>query len=134
MVLCALCSGTTHAAELGIQVTGLRSEDGLLRLALFSEPAEFPSGAAVRRIDLPAKAGSMHLVLHNLAPATYAIALFHDEDGDNEFDRGFLGIPREGYGFSRDAWARWSAPSFNDAAIAISEGGANITVMVRYWW
>jgi len=52
-------------------------------------------------------------------PGVYAAAFFHDEDSDREFDTGFLGIPLEGYAFSRDAHAALSAPSFASAAFRV---------------
>ncbi len=52
----------------------------------------------------------------------FAIAVFHDEDLDQELDRNFLGIPREDYGFSRDARGRFGPPSFDDARLELGAG------------
>ncbi len=49
----------------------------------------------------------------------YAAAFFHDEDGDRVLDKNFLGIPTEGYAFSRDAHAALSAPAFERAAFDV---------------
>ena len=40
-----LAAGAAGAADLTITVTGLRSADGLVRLAIFDEADEFPVGA-----------------------------------------------------------------------------------------
>lgn len=52
-------------------------------------------------------------------PGLYAAAFFQDEDGDGDIDTGFLGIPTEGYAFSRDAHAALSAPSFAAGAFHV---------------
>jgi uncharacterized protein (DUF2141 family) len=122
-----------EAADLTIEVTGLRNGDGLLRLALFDDAREFPEGAALRREDVPAAHERMLVNLPDLPPGTYAVALFHDENGDNEFATSFLGIPREGYGFSNDASAFLSAPGFHESAFELPDGGGRIQITVRYW-
>lgn len=54
-----------------------------------------------------------------LRPGRYAAAFFHDEDGDRVLDKNFLGIPTEGYAFTRDAHAALSAPAFERAAFDV---------------
>lgn len=40
---------------------------------------------------------------------TYALAVIHDESMNGEIDTNWLGVPREGYGFSSDAKVRMQA-------------------------
>ncbi|MFI9654523.1 DUF2141 domain-containing protein [Guyparkeria sp. GHLCS8-2] len=47
-----------------------------------------------------------------VAPGTYALAVIHDEDMSGKLDTQWLGIPREGCGFSSDARTRFGAASF----------------------
>lgn len=49
-----------------------------------------------------------------LKPGKYAVAVYHDENGNRKLDRNFTGIPREEYGFSNDARGVMSAPDFKD--------------------
>jgi len=51
---------------------------------------------------------------------TYAIALYHDENDNNRCDRNFLGIPREGFGFSNNIKPYFSAPSFKACKFYVS--------------
>jgi uncharacterized protein (DUF2141 family) len=98
-----LAGAPAAAAELMVSVNGLRSADGVVRLALYDRPELFPEKGEGLKIAVPARQGEVEAVFNGLSPGRYALALFHDEDGDDEFDRGFLGIPKEGYGFSNDA-------------------------------
>ena len=51
----------------------------------------------------------MVLEFTDVPPGTYAIALLHDENGNGRADR-VLMVPREGFGFSRNAPVRMGPP------------------------
>lgn len=50
----------------------------------------------------------------------YAIAIFHDSNTNGRLDQNFLGIPKEGYGFSENATALMSTPAFKKAKFTLS--------------
>ncbi len=132
---CALLSTATMAtaAELRVDVTGLRSGDGKVHLAVFATPATFPrSEAMLAEAIVRAKAAGVHWVFSGLKPGTYALAIYHDENENREFDRGFLGIPLEGFGFSNGAPVFFGPPDFADAAVAVPGKGARITIRMIY--
>lgn len=130
---CALLSTATTAAELRVDVTGLRSGGGEVHLAVFATPATFPRGdAMLAEAIVRAKAAGVHWVFSGLKPGTYALAVYHDENENREFDRGFLGIPLEGFGFSNDAPVFFGPPDFADAAVTVPGKGARITIRMTY--
>lgn len=55
------------------------------------------------------------LTFRDLPDGEYAISVFHDADGNGELTTNFLGIPKEKYGASNDAPARFGPPKWNDA-------------------
>jgi uncharacterized protein (DUF2141 family) len=121
------------AAELVVRVEGLRNSAGDLRLSLYASPAEWPDEPRPEyRKIVPAHAPGV-TVTFEVPPGTYALAGFHDENRNGEFDTDFLGIPREGYAFSNDARPGLSAPPFAAAAIAVPEAGARIVMRMVYW-
>ena len=130
---CALLSTATTAAELRVDVTGLRSGGGEVHLAVFATPATFPrSDAMLAEAIVRAKAAGVHWVFSGLKPGTYALAIYHDENENREFDRGFLGIPLEGFGFSNDAQVFFGPPDFADAAVTVPGKGVRITIRMTY--
>ncbi len=130
---CALLATMAAAAELQVEVTGLRSGDGEVHLAVFATPAAFPrSEAMLAEAIVRAKAAGVQWMFSGLEPGTYALAIYHDENGNREFDRGFLGIPLEGYGFSNDAGVFFGPPDFADAAVTVPGKGARITIRMIY--
>ncbi len=129
---CALPSMAT-AAELRVDVTGLRSGGGEVHLAVFATPETFPRDeATLAEAIVRAKAAGVHWVFSGLKPGTYALAVYHDENENREFDRGFLGIPLEGFGFSNDAQVFFGPPDFADVAVTVPGKGARITIRMTY--
>ncbi len=121
------------AAELRVDITGLRSGDGKVHLAVFATPEAFPDNdAMLAEAIVWARAAGVHWVFSGLKPGTYALAVYHDENENREFDRGFLGIPLEGFGFSNDAPVIFGPPDFADAAVTVPGDGTRITIRMIY--
>ena len=76
-------------------------------------------------------AGTVQLRFERVPPGTYAISLFHDENGNGKLDKQLI-LPREGYGFSRDAPVRFGPPSFASAAFAVAGADQDQTIRIRY--
>lgn len=51
---------------------------------------------------------------------------------NGKMDTNWIGIPKEGYGFSNDAKASFSAPSSSDAAFAYDGHTLDLTLKLRY--
>jgi len=132
---CILCvSGAPLSAEtLSVRVTGLNSNSGTIRMALFSSKKGFPKeefATAVRVIDISAGGGST--VFQGLSAGRYAIAVYHDENGNEVLDANLFGIPTEGYGFSNDARAALTPPRFNAAAFSITGSSSTQSITIGY--
>ncbi|MDB2408843.1 DUF2141 domain-containing protein [Crocinitomicaceae bacterium] len=56
--------------------------------------------------------------------------MFHDKNNNGKLDKNAFGIPLEPYGFSQNARARFSAPSFNDAKIVL-DGNQSIEITIQ---
>jgi uncharacterized protein (DUF2141 family) len=51
------------------------------------------------------------IAFQHVLPGRYAVALFHDENANGRMDK-MLMMPREGFGFSRDAPIRLARRAF----------------------
>ena len=78
-----------------------------------------------------AAAQAAHLDFGHIPAGSYAIALLHDENGNGRADMALM-IPREGFGFSRDAPVRFGPPSFARAAFAVGGAPVRQTITMRY--
>ncbi len=131
----AVGGGTGNAQNrLLVRVVGLRSNKGDVRCTLFSSAEDFPSNDDQMATTVTAPIiGQIALCgFTAIAPGTYAVVFFHDENSDGKFNRDWLGMPKEGYGFSNDAPTHWHAPNFDAASFSFTGGISEILVHVRY--
>ena len=96
---------------------------GIVRLGLFTE-AEYPkdNGTWVASADVPAVAGETVITLQDVPVGTYAIEVYQDINSNGKMDSNFLGIPKEPYGFSRDARPWLSRPKFSRVEFDVAPG------------
>jgi|GEM_PF-5748941 len=114
-------SGAPTTFTVDIRMKGLHGTRGLVRGGIYNGTAHWPEAdGSIANCAVPVR-GREATCTFSIPPrpGVYAAAFFHDEDSDREFDTGFLGIPLEGYAFSRDAHAALSAPSFASAAFRV---------------
>jgi len=123
---------TALATELHVTVTNVRSGDGNVHVSVYDRPETFAkSSGMLREQVVKARPTSLEVTFAGLAPGTYAVAAFHDENGNRAFDQGFLGLPQEDYGFSNDPAVFLSAPDFRDSAFTISGDVARVSVRLQ---
>lgn len=127
-----LLIGAAPVASLDVGVDHVRSGKGLLRVCLTADPDNFPSCVddkdAVTR-NVPAATHGLRFT--GLPYGNYAVAVIHDENGNAKLDT-FAGIPREGFGFSRNPPIRFGAPSFSAARFAVESDAPRQQVGLRY--
>jgi uncharacterized protein (DUF2141 family) len=100
---------------------------------LTARPDRFPdcqSDPLARRVKLPVGHADV-LRFDGLASGSYAIAMVHDENGNGRMDT-VMGIPREGFGFSRNPAIRFGPPRFHEAQFAVASGATDAAIRVKY--
>ena len=124
--------GASPVGRLDVEIGELRSAKGVVRICLTADPSNFPAcvddARAVSR-SMPADAPSV--AFEGLPVGDYAIAVIHDENGNKKLDT-MLGIPREGFGFSRNPVIRFGPPRFAAARFTLGADGAAQEIRIRY--
>ena len=121
-------------ATVTVTVSDVRSNKGVVRACMTADPARFPRcrGVPGAHSAVVRAQGSLTFTFTGVAPGRYAIALLHDENDNGKADRALGMMPKEGFGFSRDAPVRMGPPSFGDAAITIGTAAAPHRIRMRY--
>ncbi|MXO75355.1 DUF2141 domain-containing protein [Altererythrobacter aerius] len=117
-----------------VDLSGLRSATGIVRACMTQDAGAFPAcpkDAKSHHLTVPADR-STRLTFRNVAPGRYALAVLHDENGNGKADRALGMMPKEGFGFSRDAPVRMAPPKFGDAAFAVGDRDVALAVRMRY--
>ena len=123
------------AADLTVEVRGIRSGDGRLYVAVHApeSKATFPAGiGSVAALQQRAQVGALRFVLRDLPPGRYAVNAFHDENDNGELDTNLIGIPSEGFGFANDPDATFGPPDFEAAAVNIGDT-SEVAVMTLHY-
>ena len=120
--------------NLTIKVEGLQSRQGQVCVSLFAGSQGFPdrSDRAVRAQCVPVEQVQTVVTFQDLPLGNYAIAVFHDRNGNGKLDRNFLGIPTEGFGFSRNPTIRTGAPRFSEAAVFVAGTETISQIQLQY--
>jgi uncharacterized protein (DUF2141 family) len=114
--------GRPGSATLIVRIRNVAPQ-GIVRLGLYTE-AEYPkdNAAWIASADVPAVGGETVVTLQNIPVGTYAVEVYQDLNSNGKMDRNFLGLPREPYGFSRDAHPRLSKPDFSRVKFEVGPG------------
>lgn len=127
-----LLTSAAPLATLELDFTSLRSTRGLLQICIAPAASEFPDcrdGRGAIKRTIPASDGKLRLTA--LAPGDYAVAVIHDANGNGKLDT-FMGIPREGFGFSRNPVIGFGPPRFSAARFPLDGGSDRQEVKLRY--
>lgn len=118
-----------------VEIVGLHSDKGRVLVALYCGEAGFPGEikkACASQVTRT-QGKRARLVFDGIAAGEFAVSMFHDENANATLDRNFLGIPKEGWGTSRDAKASFGPPSYSDARVLLRAGERKqVIVHVQY--
>ena len=121
------------AASVIVTVGNVRVASGDVRASLCADEASYKADECPRDAIARAHKGSTDLRFDNVPPGTYAIQLFHDKNGNGKMDFNFLGIPREGFGFSNNAKPGFSAPKFAKVAFAVGDADVHLNIDLLHY-
>lgn len=129
-------SGETAAGGpmIMIQIVGGTTDGGQLQVAIYGPtgPWNDPEEAALKTSLPPDQEGvAVWEVPAAELPDPFAVAAYHDSNGDGTLNRNTLGIPIERYGFSNNARGVVGPPTFQEAAVPRPEVGEPVRVIVR---
>jgi len=128
------------AGEVVVTITDMRSGEGVVRACMTTREDIFPKcikdPASHRTVVSAGGSEEGEIVtirFTGVKPGQYAIALLHDENDNGKADRALGMMPKEGYGFSRDAKVRMGPPDFEDAVFEQGEETQELTIRMRYF-
>lgn len=134
LALAALQAVADGQGDIEVRVEGVRSDAGQVFVTLFDSDEGFPGaeGAGVGTLSARQVDGTAVVVFENVAYGEYAVAAYHDEDGNGKMKTVYGSIPLEGIGISRDAKGVMGPPKFKDAKFPLDSAAASVTVTIRY--
>tara|TARA_B100001059_G_C17778069_1_gene552460 strand:+ start:1031 stop:1453 length:423 start_codon:yes stop_codon:yes gene_type:complete len=108
-------------ADLTVQISNIKNNNGLVQLGLYNDASKFPKvGETYKMVRVRTKGNQSFYTFKNLPLGKYALAIYHDENANKICDTNFFGIPKEAYAFSNGIRPRFSAPSFQSCSFMVN--------------
>ncbi len=129
--LAALSLGASATAgDVNITIEGVREADGALLVSLQTAEQFMKEEATRGEIIESPEAGSHTITFAGVADGDYAVSVWHDINGNKEFDTAPQGWPLDGWSMVNAA-SMAGPPTFDAVKFSV-EGGADITLQMIY--
>ena len=127
--------GIVSTGNLTVNIGGLKNQKGQICFSLFDSSKGFPGdkNRALEAKCVKLKNASVPFKLGSVKAGSYAVAIFHDVNGDGTLNRNSFGIPKEGFGFSGNPRIITGPPKFSDSAVIVAGTNTNIDIQLQYF-
>lgn len=121
MLIAMVTVGTAAAQHtLKMEIKGVTSTQGKVSAALYTDQKSFLKFDKVfKAVSAKAVKGITTLIVEDIPDGNYAVAVFHDKNGNGKLDTNFLGIPTEPVAFSKAKMKTFGPPKFEECAFPI---------------
>lgn len=131
VLICSAWFGLNQmkAQNLTVHIQGIEQDKGKVFVALFNSQETWLK-QSFKSLEQDVTGATCTVTFTDLPKGEYAIAIFHDENGNGTMDFGKMGIPIEKFGFSNDAKCVMGPPAFEDTKI-VFEKDAESTINLQ---
>jgi uncharacterized protein (DUF2141 family) len=126
---------STSCPGIHINILNIKNSTGTVACALFESPVGFPVEFlhyATNIMVIKIRDAQARCDFLDIPSGTYALAVIHDENMNGKLDTNWLGIPKEGYGFSKDVKGVLGPPSFSAASFPYDGQDMELTISLHY--
>jgi uncharacterized protein (DUF2141 family) len=120
------CNPLLAQSDLEVEIFKLKSDKGMVIVNLLDRDEELVEKKSAWIND-----HTCILVFKDLPDGQYAVRFIHDENSNKKLDTNFIGIPKEGFGFSNDAFGRFGPKDFEEWLFPVA-GDSKIRLSTRY--
>jgi len=118
--------------DLTILVTGFKSGEGNAMIKVMSsEQALTNEDKAFSMIRCKITGGKVEVTLRGVPHGQYAVAVFHDRNGNGVLDKNLRGIPKEEYGFSNNAKGKFGPPDYKSMRFDLRSPSVTQQIIIR---
>lgn len=128
------CAGPPSDTWINLAFENVRSSNGNIAVMLYPDDSGrfLAKGGTLYGVHIPAQAGTTRGCMFLPRAGVYAIAIYHDEDGNHKFKRNAIGLPVEGYGFANNPTTIAGLPSFRSVRLMVPKTGLVTRITVKY--
>ena len=101
-----------------------------MEVTLFNSAESFMREAFIQQSGGISESGEFTARFAGLEEGEYAVVVVHDENGNEAYDNGFLGLGAEGIGYSNNVRSWFGRPDFDDAKFTVNDEPIEIEIRV----
>lgn len=99
-----------------IEVVGFKNTNGQIMISINRGPDGWPEENFIEQRFIEDFTAPNHIIIfENMPYGNYAVGVLHDKDKSGEMTSNFIGMPKEGFGFTRDYNVVFRAPKYEEA-------------------
>jgi uncharacterized protein (DUF2141 family) len=119
----------SHAQTFNLKLSNVKST-AVLRIAFYKKENKFPDEGkfAFAKEVKPTKIGDITLEFTDIPMGEYALALYHDSNGNKKLDTNLVGYPKEPFAFSQNIKPKFSAPSYEECKITFNANNTTFSI------
>ncbi len=131
--LASLVTNSVQAQQIKAKITGLKSTKGKIIINVFRDQQSYELQQPDKKFvfDKKGLSGGLLNVSCEIGPGTYGLTVLDDESVNGKMDYNFLGIPKEGFGFSNFFMEKMKKPVFDDFKVNLKVA-ESITFRLKY--
>jgi uncharacterized protein (DUF2141 family) len=119
LVACLL-NGIAQTGEIGINITNIAVyKGGVINIGVYQENGFPDFGKQVAYKVENVTDPKTRVLLKDIAPGNYAVAVFQDANSDGVLNKNIWGAPTEPYGFSRNNYGKGGPPDFENVSFIL---------------
>ena len=118
VVTAALYFSFNDQVECTIAIENIKGKEGKLVIAVFDNEDDYLKNDLLNK-EVVVTGKPTELVKLKLPRGEYAIAVFHDINGNKELDKNMVGWPQEAFGFSNKSLGMFGPPSFKETKFTV---------------
>lgn len=128
------CGGTQLAAAakpaIDLDITGIKPGVGQLLVAVCNAQ-QFLGEQCSKQAVFKTQSNPQHIRLEGVGSGHWAVQLAYDVNQNGKLDTGFMGIPSEPVGFSRNAVGQFGSPQFADAVFELKDSPVQFDIHLK---
>ncbi len=123
-----------QTVDIQVKVGGIKSPKGKIVLTVFKDRQSFEKRQAIKNMvfDKKALVGESLILTFKMEHGSYGITLLDDENGNGKMDNNFIGMPKEGFGFSNFSMKFMRKPAFDDFKVNLTSTQNKVDIKVKY--
>ncbi len=135
IVFCLSFNAFAQDVTFDIEITNLRNKDGNVLISVYKDQQSFDDEKPAFTKKIVKKDLINNGVIKaklSLPEGTYALAMLDDENLNGEMDSNWIGMPKEGFGFSNYIFEKLRKPTFEEFRVALNSNTPKVTFKVKY--